>query len=74
MSSSQALSYGLRRHNARMAADEVVGCTRAFLTKRLVCLSELVCRERPKPGVLVNDISQTHWSQHLLTAQSEQPN
>ncbi|GFU84275.1 uncharacterized protein TNCV_2161761 [Trichonephila clavipes] len=55
---------------AWITADEAVGCTRAFLTmwrssRRLVCL------RRPEPGLRVNDISRIHWSQHLLTTQSE---
>ncbi|GFV51213.1 e3 ubiquitin-protein ligase RNF13 [Trichonephila clavipes] len=33
----------------------------------------LVCRERPEPDLRVNDISRIHWSQHLLTTQSERP-
>ncbi|GFX44167.1 hypothetical protein TNCV_4119631 [Trichonephila clavipes] len=31
----------------------------------------LVCRGRREPGLRVNDISRIHWSQHLLTTQSE---
>ncbi|GFW03476.1 uncharacterized protein TNCV_3019881 [Trichonephila clavipes] len=53
-----------------MAADEAVGCTRAFLT---IWWSsrQLVCQGVPEPGLRVNDISRIHWSQHLLTTQSE---
>ncbi|GFW42378.1 uncharacterized protein TNCV_239751 [Trichonephila clavipes] len=58
---------------ALIATDETVGCTRTFLTmwwsSRL-----LVCRGRPDSGIRVNDISRIHWSQHLLTTQSEMPN
>ncbi|GFW09739.1 uncharacterized protein TNCV_868021 [Trichonephila clavipes] len=81
MSFSQAPSYGLRRHRVRsegatwawMAADEAVGCTRAFLTMWWSS-QRLVCRGCPEPGLRVNDISLFHWSQHLLTTQSEWPN
>ncbi|GFT59103.1 uncharacterized protein TNCV_186751 [Trichonephila clavipes] len=58
---------------AWMAADEVVGCTRAFLTMQRFS-RQLVCRGRPEPGLRVNDISRILWSQHLLTTQSERPN
>ncbi|GFU72882.1 uncharacterized protein TNCV_4910111 [Trichonephila clavipes] len=51
---------------AWMAADEVVGCTPAYLTM-WQSSQGLVCRERPEPGLHVNDISRIHWSQHLLT-------
>ncbi|GFX45179.1 uncharacterized protein TNCV_3432271 [Trichonephila clavipes] len=55
---------------ARMAADEAVGCTRAFIT---IWRSSRrpVCRGRPEPGLRVNDISRIHWSQYLLTTQSD---
>ncbi|GFV28287.1 hypothetical protein TNCV_2369581 [Trichonephila clavipes] len=33
----------------------------------------LVCRGCPEPGLPVNDISRIHWSQHLLTTQSDSP-
>ncbi|GFT76027.1 uncharacterized protein TNCV_1255351 [Trichonephila clavipes] len=58
---------------AWMAANEAVGCTRAFLT---MCRSShrLVCRERSETGHRVNDIFRIHWSQHLFTTQSERPN
>ncbi|GFV08411.1 uncharacterized protein TNCV_328451 [Trichonephila clavipes] len=58
---------------AWMAADEAVGCTRAFL---MIWWSprRLVCRGHPEHGLHVNDISQIQWSQHLLTTQSERPN
>ncbi|GFV94852.1 uncharacterized protein TNCV_1028501 [Trichonephila clavipes] len=78
MSFSQAPSYGSRRHSkgatcARMAADEEVGCTRALLMMWRSS-RRLVCRGRPELGLRVNDISRIHWSQHILTAQSERPN
>ncbi|GFV95278.1 uncharacterized protein TNCV_4586531 [Trichonephila clavipes] len=53
---------------AWMAADEVVGCTRAFLTM-LRSSRRLVGRGRPEPYLYVNDISWIHWSQHLLTTE-----
>ncbi|GFU80748.1 uncharacterized protein TNCV_514751 [Trichonephila clavipes] len=56
-----------------MADGEAVGCTRAFLTM-WKSSRRLVCRGRPEPGFHVNDISRIHWSQHLLTTQSERPN
>ncbi|KFM68802.1 hypothetical protein X975_05742, partial [Stegodyphus mimosarum] len=56
-----------------MAADEAVGCTRAFLTMWWSS-RRLVCRGRPEPGLRVHDISRVHWSQHFLTTQSERPN
>ncbi|GFU96377.1 uncharacterized protein TNCV_89531 [Trichonephila clavipes] len=58
---------------AWMASDEAVGCTRAFLTMQQSSL-RLVCRRCPELGLRVNDISRIHWSQHLLTAQSERSN
>ncbi|GFW90091.1 uncharacterized protein TNCV_3485431 [Trichonephila clavipes] len=58
---------------AWMVADEIVGCTRAFLTMWRSS-RRLVCGGRPEPGLRVNDISRIHWSQHLLTTQSEQLN
>ncbi|GFS59050.1 uncharacterized protein TNCV_69481 [Trichonephila clavipes] len=57
---------------AWMEADEEVECTRAFLT--MWRSSQLVGRGRPEPGLRVNDISRIHWSQHLLTMQSERRN
>ncbi|PRD29275.1 UNVERIFIED_CONTAM: hypothetical protein NCL1_29899 [Trichonephila clavipes] len=58
---------------AWIAVDEAVGCTCTFLTmwrsSRL-----LVYRGRPEPDLRINDISLIHWSQHLLTTQSEWPN
>ncbi|GFU78914.1 uncharacterized protein TNCV_307551 [Trichonephila clavipes] len=57
---------------AWMAADEAVGCTRAFLTL-WQSSRRLVCRGRPEPGLRVNDISRIHWSQHLLTTQPLRP-
>ncbi|GFU71761.1 uncharacterized protein TNCV_130651 [Trichonephila clavipes] len=57
---------------AWMAADEAVGCTRAFLTMWRSC-RRLVCRRHPEPSLCVNDISRIHWSQHLLTPLSEWP-
>ncbi|GFX61040.1 uncharacterized protein TNCV_4116912 [Trichonephila clavipes] len=56
---------------AWMAADEVVGCTRAFLTMWRSS-RRLVCQGHPESGLRVNDISRIHWSQHLTT-QSERP-
>ncbi|GFV29682.1 uncharacterized protein TNCV_330481 [Trichonephila clavipes] len=58
---------------AWMAVDEAVGCTRAFLTMWRSS-RRLVCRGSPETGLRVNDISRIHWSQHLLTTQSERPN
>ncbi|GFU63578.1 uncharacterized protein TNCV_4256191 [Trichonephila clavipes] len=40
---------------ASMAADEAVGCTRAFLTMWRSC-RRLVCRWHPEPALRVNDI------------------
>ncbi|GFX99119.1 uncharacterized protein TNCV_2493001 [Trichonephila clavipes] len=57
---------------AWMAADEALGCTRAFLTMWRSS-RRLVCRARPEPGLRVNNTSRIQWSQHLLTAQSERP-
>ncbi|GFU06452.1 uncharacterized protein TNCV_351091 [Trichonephila clavipes] len=53
-----------------MAADEAVGCTRAFLTM-LWSSGRLVCQARPEPSLRVSDISRNHSSQHLLTTQLE---
>ncbi|GFX08644.1 uncharacterized protein TNCV_61711 [Trichonephila clavipes] len=58
---------------AWMVADEAGGCTRAFLTMWWSS-RRLVCRGRLEPGLRVNDIYRIHWSQHLLTTQSERPN
>ncbi|GFX57205.1 uncharacterized protein TNCV_2964841 [Trichonephila clavipes] len=58
---------------AWVAADEAVGCTRAFLTMWRSS-RQLVCQGRPEPGLRINDISRTHWSQHFLTTHSERPN
>ncbi|GFX29047.1 uncharacterized protein TNCV_3030891 [Trichonephila clavipes] len=58
---------------AWMAADEEVGCTRAFLTM-WQSSRRLICRVRPEPGLRVNDIPRIHSSQHLPTTQSERPN
>ncbi|GFV70892.1 uncharacterized protein TNCV_3040871 [Trichonephila clavipes] len=55
------------------AADEAVGCTRAFLTMWWSS-RRLVFRICPEPGIRVNDTSRIHWSQHLLSTQSEWPN
>ncbi|GFX17790.1 uncharacterized protein TNCV_475901 [Trichonephila clavipes] len=55
---------------AWMADDQVVRFTRAFLTMWR-SPRRLICRGRPEPGLLVNDISRVRWSQHLLTTQSE---
>ncbi|GFY02276.1 uncharacterized protein TNCV_3501591 [Trichonephila clavipes] len=75
MSFGQTLSYvrediGVPNEGATcasMAADEAVGCTRAFLAKRWSS-RRLVCQWRPGPGLRINDISRIHWSQHFLTA------
>ncbi|GFX33029.1 uncharacterized protein TNCV_3812981 [Trichonephila clavipes] len=53
---------------AWMAADEAVGCTRAFLTM-WPSSRRLVCQECPESGILVNDISRIHCSRHLFTTQ-----
>ncbi|GFV80059.1 uncharacterized protein TNCV_4654761 [Trichonephila clavipes] len=58
---------------AWMAADDAIGCTRAFLTMWRSS-RRLVCRGHPEPGLHVNDISRIHWSQHFLATQSERPN
>ncbi|GFX28044.1 uncharacterized protein TNCV_774281 [Trichonephila clavipes] len=58
---------------AWMMAKEAVGCTLAFLTMWWAS-RRLVYRGRPEPGLRINDISRIHWSQHLLTTQSERPN
>ncbi|GFW87086.1 uncharacterized protein TNCV_1923121 [Trichonephila clavipes] len=58
---------------AWMVADEAVGCTRAFLTMWRSS-RRLICRRRPESGLRANYISRIHWSQHLLTTQSEWPN
>ncbi|GFW76390.1 uncharacterized protein TNCV_1581691 [Trichonephila clavipes] len=46
---------------AWMAADEAVGCTRAFLTMWRSS-RRLVCRGCSEPDLRVNDISRIHWS------------
>ncbi|GFU91060.1 uncharacterized protein TNCV_4923911 [Trichonephila clavipes] len=56
---------------AWMAID--VDCTLAFLTMWRSS-RRLACRERPEPGLRLNDISRIPWSQHLLTTQSDRPN
>ncbi|GFW95910.1 uncharacterized protein TNCV_1625701 [Trichonephila clavipes] len=56
-----------------MAVNEVVGCTPAFYTMGWSS-RRLVCRMCSEPGHRVNDISRIHWSQQILTTQSEQPN
>ncbi|GFS86273.1 uncharacterized protein TNCV_597371 [Trichonephila clavipes] len=58
---------------AWMTADEAVGCARAFRTMWRSS-RRLVCRERPEPGLRVNDIPRIYWSQHLLTTQQERHN
>ncbi|GFX13430.1 HTH_Tnp_Tc3_2 domain-containing protein [Trichonephila clavipes] len=45
---------------ARMAADDAVGCTRAFLTM-LWTSRRLDCQGHPGGGLRVNDISRIHW-------------
>ncbi|GFX99629.1 uncharacterized protein TNCV_5026821 [Trichonephila clavipes] len=49
---------------AWMAADEIVVCKRTFL----------MMWQSSRPDLCVNDIPRIHWSQHLLTLQSERPN
>ncbi|GFS76089.1 uncharacterized protein TNCV_4666851 [Trichonephila clavipes] len=46
---------------AWMAADEAVGCTRAFLSMWRSS-RRLVCQGHPELGLRVNDISRIHWS------------
>ncbi|GFT41403.1 hypothetical protein TNCV_3890221 [Trichonephila clavipes] len=58
---------------AWMATDEAVGRWRIFLTLWRTS-RRVVYRGRPESGLHVNDIFRIHWSQHLLTAQSERPN
>ncbi|GFU01209.1 uncharacterized protein TNCV_4927941 [Trichonephila clavipes] len=58
---------------AWIAADEAIGCTLAFL-RMWQSSRQLVYRGLPEPGLRANDISRIHWSQHLLTTQSEWPN
>ncbi|GFV73404.1 uncharacterized protein TNCV_3389201 [Trichonephila clavipes] len=58
---------------AWIAADEEVGCSRAFLMKWRSS-QRLVCQGYPEPGLCVNNISRILWSQHLLTTQSQRPN
>ncbi|GFX51604.1 uncharacterized protein TNCV_5013081 [Trichonephila clavipes] len=55
------------------AVDEAIVCTRAFLTMWRSS-RRLVRRGHPEPDLHVNDISRIHYSQHLLTTQSERPN
>ncbi|GFW04620.1 hypothetical protein TNCV_2226381 [Trichonephila clavipes] len=57
---------------AWVATDEAIGCTRAFLMMWRSS-RQLVSRGHPEHGLRVNDISRIHWSQHLLTTQSERP-
>ncbi|GFX33021.1 uncharacterized protein TNCV_3812901 [Trichonephila clavipes] len=58
---------------ACMATDEAVGCTPAFPTMWWSS-QRLVYRGRSETGLRVNEISRIHWSQHLLSTQSEWPN
>ncbi|GFU15422.1 uncharacterized protein TNCV_2700211 [Trichonephila clavipes] len=58
---------------AWMAADEAVGCTRAFLTMWRFS-RRLDCRGLPEPRLCVNDTPRIHWSQNFLTTKSERPN
>ncbi|GFU60069.1 uncharacterized protein TNCV_3312891 [Trichonephila clavipes] len=53
---------------AWMAADEVVGYTRAF-PAMLWSSRRQIYRGRPEPDCWVNQISRIHWSQHLLTTE-----
>ncbi|GFW82284.1 uncharacterized protein TNCV_3817651 [Trichonephila clavipes] len=53
-----------------MAADEADGCTRLMMWRSS---RRLIFRGRPEPGLRVNDILRIHWSQNLLTTQSEWP-
>ncbi|GFW67491.1 uncharacterized protein TNCV_3391621 [Trichonephila clavipes] len=55
---------------AWMAANEAVGCTRAFLSMWR-SYRQLVCRGQPEPGLCVND---SLGSTVPLTTQSERPN
>ncbi|GFX18591.1 hypothetical protein TNCV_3310521 [Trichonephila clavipes] len=45
-----------------------------LVTMKHLAVRRLVCRGHPEPGLRVNVISRIHWSQHLLTTQSERPN
>ncbi|GFS99246.1 uncharacterized protein TNCV_1600811 [Trichonephila clavipes] len=55
------------------AADEAIDCKRVFLTMWRSS-RQLVCRGRPETGLRVNGIYRIHWSQHILTTQSDRPN
>ncbi|GFW81611.1 hypothetical protein TNCV_2882881 [Trichonephila clavipes] len=60
----------------------VSSCVAPLQAEALMCRRQrqhtssrrLVCRGRPQPGLHVNDTSWIHWSQHILTTQSERPN
>ncbi|GFV20212.1 uncharacterized protein TNCV_4195101 [Trichonephila clavipes] len=54
------------------AVDEAVIYTSAILTM-WQSSRRLVCRGRRELGRRVNEISQIHWSQDLLSTQSERP-
>ncbi|GFX80051.1 uncharacterized protein TNCV_2891061 [Trichonephila clavipes] len=58
---------------AWMESNEAVRCMRACLTM-WQSSRRLVSRGHPEPGLRVNDIYRIHWSQHLVTTQSEWPN
>ncbi|GFX61395.1 uncharacterized protein TNCV_4894391 [Trichonephila clavipes] len=58
---------------AWMAADEAVGCMRAFFSMWWSS-RRLVCRGRLEPDLRVNEVSRIHWSYDLLTTLSERPN
>ncbi|GFV68632.1 uncharacterized protein TNCV_2274951 [Trichonephila clavipes] len=59
--------------SAWMVTDEAVGCTHVFL-RMWRSSRRQICRGRPEPGLRVKDISRIHWSQYLLSTQSEWPN
>ncbi|GFX61403.1 uncharacterized protein TNCV_4894471 [Trichonephila clavipes] len=57
---------------AWMAADEAIGCKRAFRSM-WQSSRRMVYRVRLDSGLHVNVLSQIHWSQHLPSTQSERP-
>ncbi|GFW82691.1 uncharacterized protein TNCV_3492631 [Trichonephila clavipes] len=80
ISFGQAVCGGSRRHGAPSkgatciwtAVNEAVGYT-LYSLAIFVSYDVAVCRGRPEPGRLVNDVSSVHWFQHLLTVKSERP-
>ncbi|GFX49565.1 uncharacterized protein TNCV_4902071 [Trichonephila clavipes] len=56
---SEGATYGW------MVAVKAVGCSRMFL---------MICGGHHEPGLHVNDIYRIHWSQNLLTTQSQLTN